>query len=312
MNWMGHRVSADRIEVLDGLDFKHREPWQLYVSGQGRKLDDELARLGDRPQGAVIGLLGSLPLVSKTRMWVGLVKRYGRAKATRLVPPTWILNHPPDRENLATREGPFIVKAPGKQRRQGLTLVDSAEQALKSTEGVVQPVLPTMLLAGHAFHMRCYVLVKVGPAGVDILLHRVAKLVYTTHPASAGGFEGLITRGDAPVPEGAPRTVGEFARTLEDPNAVLGGIPRCLKAVMTTFPLRAPAAATVAVMPFGVDLLVGPEGQVRLLEVNRRPDLTGRNAEDSKLKQKVWLDTLRVAGVVSGKVEADILASVPA
>ncbi|MCP4804173.1 MAG: tubulin--tyrosine ligase family protein [Proteobacteria bacterium] len=302
LSWSGRKVSKVRREILAEHGYVEGAPWNLYVSGQGVGLDAELQQLGDEARGPVVGLLGSNPLVSKRDMWIAMVQRYGRGSASCLTPETWVLDHEPDRRRLAQEQGPFIVKQAGKQRRKGISLATSAAQALQLREGVVQPVLPSMQVAGRAFHVRVYAIAK----AEAWYLHRHTKVIY----APVGQPVTLASEG---VPPGAPSTLDELLPHFADPEDardVLGDIPRNLKKVLTTFRLRAPKAATSAAMPFGVDVLIEPSGVVRIIEVNRRPNLTGTDAADAARKRRVWEDTLRAAGALGGKMLADRLVAV--
>lgn len=296
-------LNSDQIAVMDQLGATAGEPWDLFVSGQGRGLDRELDKITGN--GVVIGLRGTLPLVSKTGLWVRMANRLGK-HATNHVPFAYVLDHDRDRGRLADHPGPLIVKLPGKQRRRGIRLVRSGAEALEYSLGIAQEIEPSLQVAGRGMHLRCYVILAHDGRTLTPWLHQLGKCVYAP--------EGqIITAGAEPIPPGAPRTLADLSEGLRraghDPAPMLAALAANVKAALrcAAGSIAAPACATAAAMPFGVDFVVRPDLSVRLLEFNRRPDLKGRDDADRALKQRVWLDTLRLAGIAGGAPLADRL-----
>jgi hypothetical protein len=297
------RPSPGRQMVLDELGFTRTtgDDWGVYLSRQGKGMEEEVVALSGR--GPVVGLLGTAALVAKRNLWIALVRRYGRDGACELAPATYLLDHEPDRERLNGEhrsDDIYLLKRPGLQQRRGISLV-GLQECLGTRQGVSQRIVPSVSVRGHAVHARFYLAIRATrDEPCEAWLHSNNKLVYAPVPQERGGADSVVTRGAAPIPLGGPRDVLGLGRMGED---AVAGVAKVLASTLAAFDgaFEAPPAATVAVMPFGVDLMIRPDGEVRLIEFNRRPDLTGRDPVDAAMKRRVYLDVLRLAGVVPGE-----------
>lgn len=280
--------------------------WDLYIPKFGAHFTAELADLlPSRTDQWIGGLPGSWRLANKASLWSGVVRAHGLEEAGRLLPESWLLKRAEDRARLQAQHTPgqvYILKNPLLQRRSGLRLVSELEAVYAARQDgftLAQRMLPDlMLIGGHRFHMRLYVLLVRREGRLSVWLHRTGRCVCA--PSRFAGdlknAEEVITRSvstDALAP-GLPFTLTDLLAEMASPQTVFSRLERLLSRVITPVLPYLKADWSFADNPayqlLGVDAVISTSGSVQLIEMNSGPDLRPNCPRDRGLKEGVVHD----------------------
>jgi len=287
--------------------------WDLYLTSDSNKLG---ALLPSRTDQWIGRMPGAGHLANKAALWRGLVSALGRNRAGQLMPQTWLLNHPPDRSAIEKQHQHdfYIAKEPILDQRRGLKLCADLPAVFTAAEEgltVIQRLLPDLLLVGgHRFHLRLYVLLMRQDRQFSVWCHRLGRCIWAPEPMGETLLEAdaVITRGSALLP-GRPITMRGLLALLNgiDPDSIRGQIDALLRQVIDAIAPRMHRSWSLAANPsfhlLGADVVIDVRGGVKLIELNSGPDLRPRNAEDGQLKSAMVTDIFRLLGLLPERNE---------
>lgn len=258
------------------------------------------------------GMLRIGHLTNKAALWQALVEAAGRAAARRWMPMTWLLDHPEDRHLLAHRpDGEFyIAKDPVLDQRRGLRLCSSRGAALEAAKDglvVVQRLMPDlMVVGGHRFNLRLYVLLIRRDGHLTAWRHPLGRCIWTPQPMGTTPTEASVITRSVKPPPGKPGDMSGLISllrgALEDDfqdrvDALLGEV---VHAVRPKLKRLEPSSHNPTFHLLGADVVLTTRAEVRLIELNSGPDLRPRGAKDGHLKSTMVADLFRQIGLLPG------------
>ena len=179
--------------------------WDLYLTSSSASLKTLLPSRTDQ-------WLSRLPnaghLSNKTALWLGLLEGLERDGACALMPESWQLDQPDDVALLAEqpRDTVYIAKHPILEQRKGLRLcggMAALHDAAADGLTLAQRLLPDLLLVdGHRFHLRLYVVVIYRDGTPTVWRHQRGRCIWAPAPMGSSLLEhdAVITRGAALLP----------------------------------------------------------------------------------------------------------------
>lgn len=287
-------------------------------------VDDLMHRLprGVRPS-FVYGIAGSDQLAGKERLYA-MLRDTRDPTLLALLPRTYRLLDPRDIALLEREFDPaklYILKS-NVQRQQGNTLTNSldyirhqtaqaASRPDRPSHVVCQEVLQDpLLVGGRKINLRVYLLVRVAPDGqVSAYAYKDGFIYYTPAKWQSGSLASdvHITTGyiDRRVYEENPLTLQDLRGDLgEERHAQLfEGIVSALRGVMRVYePWFRRANAGVPgtkFMVYGCDVAPDADLGVKVMEVNKGPDLGYKDERDRAVKFEMVKEMVQV--VVQGQ-----------
>ncbi|MEL6349404.1 MAG: hypothetical protein AAFV53_40250 [Myxococcota bacterium] len=297
--------AAGMKETRDFLD-----DWDLYFPDYGTKYEDDMrALLPARIDQWIGGLPHSFWISNKANLWIALVREHTRPVAATIMPETWRVSRPPQRKRLLDIWTPalkLISKNPRLQRRQGLKLFDTPQQAFAAGDDgfiITQRLITDQLLvSGYRFHARMYLMVVIEGQKLSAWVHRIAKVIYTLKPAhEATGVDAWLTRsrGSHELPKGLPFTweALKAQHPILDQQQVDETLCKMIQATSPKLQAAWGLACNPAFQFFGVDFLFGADGTPWLLECNKGPDMSAKCARDAAMKKDVIRDSLTLIDI---------------
>ncbi len=284
--------------------------WDLYLTSSSASLKTLLPSRTDQ-------WLSRLPnaghLSNKTALWLGLLEGLGRDRACALMPESWQLDQPDDVALLdeQPRDTVYIAKHPVLEQRKGLRLcgdVAALHAAAEDGHTLAQRLLPDLLLVdGHRFHLRLYVVVLYRDGVPTMWRHQRGRCIWAPAPMGRSLLEhdAVITRGAALLP-GRPIDLAGLLAMLHsiDTDDLMDRVDAMLSAaasvIIPSVLSRWSFFSNPAFHLLGADVVVDAGGGVRLIELNSGPDLRPRSPADRVLKRSVVRDLLRLIALTPG------------
>lgn len=271
-------------------------------------------------------------MVSKLALWKYLKSKYGEDDASNMIPYSW---------DLTTTEGVNKFKkdfTPGKlyitknnrQRQEGLKIHDTLESVLNSKSNyiLVQELLQNpYLLNGRKINLRVYVLViRDNYGNIKLCIYKDGFMYYTKKlfKKNEKSFDYNVTTGyvDRKVYEENPLTHMDF-RTFLDSNRKLNKTEQYVKnnypnvklsehifsqiykLLANIFQTYENVVGTktdgVSFQLYGTDIAIDENLNPSIMEINKGPDLSGKDGRDARLKINMCKDILKSVGLIENK-----------
>lgn len=264
------------------------------------------------------GIAGTDFLASKSVLCMMIRRVLGRDVESSILPKTWILNNKLDRDRLNTEfeYGQVYIMKKNIQRQQGTHLTTSLHEIQTlANDGeyvVVQQVLQDpYIVNGRKINLRVYLLVVVKPGATpsaDFYYYDNGFLYYTPElfEKHTKDPQKLITTGyiDRKVYEENPLTHKDLWKILDSTHVrtmkeSVHDVMKCLKDTYSGHFLRMNASATeTRFLIYGCDIAPDATGQVKLMEVNKGPDLSYKDERDKAVKYNMVRDAFEIVGLM--------------
>ena len=307
--------------------------WDLYIPCGYTYVESELPGVVIPSKGFtyVFGINGCDEMVSKNNLWTLLQETYGFEKAATIMPASYVyrVSHDMARFQKEYRPGDIYILKKNIQRKEGLKLTRDRDEILnagkKEDYVVIQTYLRDLyLIQGYKVNLRLYLLVTVIGPEIRFYLCREGKCIYTkkkVDDANQQGdgdldFESNITSYhlDMEIYKTNPRTLSDLEVYIEAdrPGAyepflqvIRQQVQSMCMAVKDRFyqsenflkedPTESP---TVNFQLFGIDMIMDNQLHPYILEVNKGPDMTGRDEVDESLKKEIQKHLFEKVGVI--------------
>ena len=268
----------------------------------------------------IYGIKGTDDLVSKSRFAFFILQgsRFSQ-DALSIIPKSYILSidsHEQEFCDDLKQEGTLFILKKNVQRQQGFRLISSLRE-YKDIQGaqddktikyiVAQKVLMTpYLVNGHKINIRVYLLVHVKPSSIDWWIYNDGFLYYAPHKFDENDINthNLITSGyiDRKIYKENPMTIQSLGHAYpEDTKHIMDNTRQLFKKL---YGIYAPYLQKENVgIPgqqfclFGCDIAPCADLSVRIMEINKGPDLSFKDKEDGKLKLDMVHDMLNIVGI---------------
>jgi len=308
-----------------GMDKGDNANWAVYLPCGYNNSQQELNKL--RPTSAdqkIFIIKGCDNLSRKDTLWTQLQHKYGVVEATKLVPRSYVLNSPSDLQALKREFNPkkvYIMKK-NIQRQEGLKMTQNYNDIMSGLQSgyvVVQEMLQDpFLIEKRKTNCRIYLLVVCQNAVKRGYIYTDGFMYYTPKafkPYSMDRDE-VITTGyiDRSVYERNPLTLQDFSRYL-DKQGYAGStlftkvgklLAKTLDASSPNFCTPSNVSKQTTFQLFGCDVAFNNKFEVQLIEINKGPDLGGKDERDRTLKQTMVNELFRLIGVGGQPINIDV------
>ena len=224
----------------------------------------------------------------------------------RILPKTWILNVKKDLTDLETKfneKKPLIIKG-NVQRQNGLKIVEDIHDI--TTEYVVcqEIVKNPLLVANRRIAIRIYILIVCLENSHKFFIYNDGFIYYTLEEFSATLFtkNNTITSGyiDRKIYEDNPLTLQDLYAKLSSSKMTLlkENINKCFHCLHTSYKNHIQNNdvndGVNRFIILGADVIPKDDYDVKLLEINKGPDLGFKDARDEELKSNLVKDAIQV------------------
>lgn len=327
-------MGTSQIEQNSLDSFKRVDPtskWDLWFPCGYTYVEKELQEnkfftdVTDR-QVYIMAFPGADNLAAKDALWRIFEKRYGRLRAQIYVPETWVTYVPAHMSLFKkfSKEHPneiYILKK-NIQRQEGLKIIHSHHDLTGELQDpfntgfvVIQRILrDPYLIDGRKINIRIYILITCTNQGKQLYMYPDGFVYYSPARITDGRSDDqIITSGyvDRQVYENNPLTVQDFLRYIDTVHSS-GTSQKFLESIK--YVLRGLIdAMTHSICPdqilkggnrryaqtFGADFQPASDlFTVKLIELNKSPDLGMKDVRDGQLKQDFSDDVYRTLGIV--------------
>ena len=269
----------------------------------------------------IFGINGCDRIVSKNNLWTLLESCYGREKASKLIPESFVLNDNEQlnllKKNFYENKNSIYILKKNVQRKEGLKLTKNLDEIIYAKwEGYIlaqKYMSDIYLINNRKVNLRIYVLIMIKNNKIHFYVSRKGKCIYTNKEYNDNDFdfETNITSYnlDMSVYEKNPRFFeeliqyinknngeGEGQKLFEKINYILMNIFKCIAGNIYQ---SKNIAGSVTFQLFGIDVIFNKNLDPYLLEFNKGPDMQGRDEMDEKMKTTVQTDMFKTVGVLN-------------
>ena len=269
----------------------------------------------------IFGINGCDRIVSKNNLWTLLEKCYGREKASKLIPESFVLNNNEQlnllKKNFYKNKNNIYILKKNVQRKEGLKLTRNLDELIYAKwEGymIAQKYMSDLyLINNRKVNLRIYVLIMIKNDKIHFYVSKKGKCIYTNKEYNDNDFdfETNITSYnlDMSVYEKNPRFFeeliqyinknngeGQGQKLFEKINNILMNIFKCIAGNIYQ---SKNIAGSVTFQLFGIDVIFNKNLDPYLLEFNKGPDMQGRDEMDEKMKTTVQTDMFKTVGVLN-------------
>ena len=204
--------------------------WDVYLPCGYNNIEKELGRIKVHNNKQIIfGISGCDKIVSKNYLWKLILLKYGRKKASQLMPDTYLIYEPSDMKLFQrnyTSQKVYILKK-NVQRQTGLKITNNLREILElkktSDFKLVQELLmDPFLLNKRKINLRIYLLIICHGKKRYAFIHKRGFMYYTPKFFVKNSLEREIniTSGYVPrqVYEENPLTLLDFKKWLQENN----------------------------------------------------------------------------------------------
>lgn len=310
------------IEVLqnmikvNNLNKGSEDNWSVYLPCGYNHSQQELEKLKPTSKEQKIFIIkGCDNLSRKDNLWEHLEKKYGTAGAAEIMPRTYVLTSPDNINEFKAEYSPdkiYILKK-NIQRQEGLKMTRDFNEiisGLRSGYVVVQEMLQNpYLIDGRKTNCRVYLLVVCKNGVKSGYIYTDGFMYYTPErfePYSMD-IKKVITTGyvDREIYVKNPLTLRDFAAYLDKRGKdgkqifIRTGkmLAKTLDAVSPSFCTKSNVSEQTTFQLFGCDIAFNDKFEAQLIEINKGPDLGGKDDRDKKLKQDMVNDIFTIIGV---------------
>lgn len=328
----GYYMEKTIKNVLDNNNFKEdNSNSNLYLPCSYNDMVKEVDMISPKNNNDRIFLIDNADEISsKNNIWINLREKYGRDKASQMMPKTYVLYNNHDIELLKKEFelGKIYILKKNIQRQEGLKITNDLNYMINGYKDgyvVAQELLQNpYIINGRKINMRFYLLVVCLNGQIGAYVHRNGFMYYTKDLFKVNSLdEGPnITTGyiDRKVYEVNPLTLEDLRVYLDDSNRKLTEFEANIKhknvlselVFNRIHKLIADAVASmdyklcqqtkfkknVTFQLFGVDIALSNQLIPQIMEVNKGPDLGAKDKRDSAVKHKVVEDMFKTIKVL--------------
>lgn len=318
---LGHKYTLEKAKTYESATLVLFETLNF--------VQDNLDRLRASPSMKfVFGVPGTDYMASKSALVTVCRKTFGVDITNTFLPKSYVVGNPQDIEAF-TRDA-YIAKAhdpntlyimkKNVQRQQGCVITNDIMKIMKNYQEyvVIQELLQDpLLIDGRKVNMRVYLLVECTLNGeVNFHVCKDGFMYYTAKPFIAGSLEPErhITTGyiDRHVYEINPLTHRDLANYLgpfqytairDDILRITGLLKRAYVPIIQKN-MRQDLKGVCYFSIFGMDIAPSRDLTCKLMEINKGPDLSYKDARDRQVKMNMVANALRVTGVLENRQQS--------
>lgn len=300
-----------KILELNSVERSEKD-WTLYLPCDLNKLKKEMSELKPNQNSKIFMITGQINIINKDLLWINFYKKFGE-DAKKYLPNTFILYDPEDMKRFHNQyiyKQKYILKK-NVQRQEGLKITDEKIDIVTDSDSViVQELLTTpFLINQRKINIRIYLLIVCSQKQQDAYFHYDGFVYYAPKVFDEKSLDPdvHITTGyleDRKLYKDNPLTLDDLRKFLGKNSKILfRNVKQLLKVLLKTVgpKLCKGFKDHISFQLFGVDFGVEKDLSVKLMEVNKGPNLSGMDARDKKLKENVVRDIFRLVKIIPGE-----------
>ena len=237
-------------------------------------------------------------LYKKEWLWLSSIKNYGRPTTLAFLPPTYLLYHQPDRERLkklvAENSGIRLIGKGNMQKRKSIVeVVGKQWESLDSkVQTIVQEVVPcAKTIDNEVFNFRIYIVLRYANNKIEAFLAPNGKIIYSST------VDNLITDNTVAPKNNHPHFLDEYFEQKRGLSSdEFWEKMKVISALIFDSIIERIAHYKFdeerLVSFLGVDVMLDENEQIKVLELNLRPQMDAINQKDAVLKQTVVADAV--------------------
>ena len=306
-------------KVMDEQNIKkNQEDYDYYIPCSYNSCEKD-ALMFENKEGKKIFLIDGCDwLASKLGLWE-LLKEYYNNDATLYMPPTYLLENNKDLKNFPShfienknkRPDQMYVLKNYEQRQEGIKLTRDLDEIIKGRKNgwyLVQDYLyEPYQIDRRKINLRYYLLVICRNGNIEGYIHTDGFVYYTPkyYDEYDMDFDKHITTGyiDRKVYEKNPLTLQDFRNFLNneqidlskkwDKNAEIL-MSKVMEAISKKICKNTKLKNNIRFQLFGCDLAPDVNLNVKLIEINKGPDLSAKDERDKQVKFDVQKDIFKL------------------
>jgi hypothetical protein len=293
-----------------------KNKWILYLPCGYTYIETELRKIKDNVKGKYIfGIKGCDLIVSKDKLWIMLVNKYGLEKAASIMPNTYILYDNSDIRRLIKDHyiNKIYIMKKNLQRKEGLFITDSItdiNNGYGNGYKVAQTYIRNIYLVNRRkINLRVYLLIIVKDGNVIGYVYRNGKCIYTNkvYDDKQFDFESNITsyNVDPNIYNSNPQTFDDLRIYMNAAdynydilfNNIIINLQHTMAAISYILKATDNIKDATLFQLFGLDFIFTNSLKPYLLEFNKGPDFRYVNEVDKKLKGYIMRDIFNLVGL---------------
>jgi hypothetical protein len=252
---------------------------------------------------------------SKSGLWKLVNTYFGRSHAKLLLPETWTFDSPDYITILNGNPQSIFIAKTDQQQQYNIKLFKRSELSIQKLlelkkEGyvVIQEYLDDpFIIDNRKTNMRIYTLVVIKNLIPQVFIYNDGFMYYTKDSYNKNSTDNNIgiTTGyiDRSVYEKNPLTHKDLKLYLKNLNLnsdkLFNGIKSTIKSVMKACLYYKDLNKNIVYFQiYGIDIQSDSNLNVKLLEINKSPDLTGKDGRDGELKYNMQKDIYKTIGLL--------------
>jgi len=299
--------------------------WEYYLPCGYNNAENLIRELKNNKGKKIFMIDGCDWIASKTGIYKLVNNKYG-LKSDELMPRTYDLNNDNELEQFRkkflllkkkNKNTKFIMKN-FKQRQMGLKMVNNLkiiENLIKSGEyNLIQEyVNDPYLISGHKINFRYYFLIICRHNNIESYIFNDGFVYYTPKPFDKNSIDPKknITTGyiDRKIYKKNPLTISDFHKTLTSVQKINWEAEIIKKFKMMVEALKPKLCKinkfknSVRFQLFGADIAPSDKLKAQFMEINKGPDIGGKDKRDTKLKYKMLLGAFNLADINKKKMK---------
>ena len=313
-------------KVFDNYNiYNDNNNWSIYIPCGYNYVEKELDELVIKSSKYnkiryIFGINGCDMIVAKNYIWENLVKCYGRKGASKIMPESYILYDDNEMELLKQNysfNDIYILKK-NVQRKEGLKLTKEYNDIINGIYDdykVAQKYIRNMYLVnGRKVNLRIYLLIIIRNGHIYFYISNIGKCIYTKKEYNDTDldFESNITSYhlDVSIYDKNPRYFNELINHINSKNTgkgellfknidnLLKNVARCIAGNLYQSP-NISKHNIISFQLFGLDVIFNDDFHPYLLEINKGPDMSAKDNEDTIMKYKIQEDMFKKVGIIN-------------
>ena len=297
--------------------------WDLYILCDYNKIKKEFDSIKPKLDNQKINIIeGCDKIVSKDNLWKLLVITYGRTKASKIMPESYLYNKVDLKlfKNRYNSNNIYILKN-NKQRKKGILLSNNLDEIINGSKKyrVIQDFKKSLLINNRVFNLRLYMLVICDKDEKEFYIHDNIKCLYAqkNKKKDDNGDNRVIDlnnkldknqlisdsyKQDTNIYLKNPFTLQELYNYLEMKQEIPSyKIIKLKEQLFNNLILVKNAIKNdicnskkkgIYFQLFGIDMLIDTLIEPYILEINKGPDMKPKDKRDYIFKEQIILDML--------------------
>ena len=292
--------------------------WSIHLPCTYNNVKKELLDIKPTdPSQKIFLIKGCDNLSRKDNIWSNLVNAYGRARASKYMPMTYLTETKASSDLALFKKdytaGDVYILKKNKQRQQGLKVLNNYEEIMSSVDDgyvIIQHMLQDpYIINGRKTNCRVYLLIVCHAGEKKAYMYDNGFMYYSRTPFKPNSvdMDRIITTGygDRAFYQKNPLTlkdmvkhVGPKVDIISRGKDLLRNIWKACNPVLCSEP-KGKMYKNITFQLFGCDVAYNDKLVPQLIEINKGPDLSGKDERDSALKFGLVEDIFRTIGVIT-------------